>query len=155
MVWLCLPVYFLHQFEEYIWPGDFVDKYIQVMVGGNKDQMDFLISSSFWINVPVIWGGFSICSILAQYVDLSFGLFNIYFTLIAIFPHFFLFSKVRYNGGLVASVLLNLPISVYGLYYYIHNQLIPTHMYFVWLGITLIIWVAFPTIIKKTATKKN
>ena len=50
----------------------------------------------------------------------------VYFSLIATLPHFgsAIMTKKFYNPGMVVSLFLNLPVSVYTLYYLNSNQLI-------------------------------
>lgn len=55
LIWIQIPIYLLHQFEEHSWPGgfkNFVNKEIFNVEVGEYPLNDINI---FWINVPIIW----------------------------------------------------------------------------------------------------
>ena len=49
LIWLQIPVYFLHQFEEYILPGGFMDFFNIKVLGSDKSDFPLNKKESFWI----------------------------------------------------------------------------------------------------------
>jgi hypothetical protein len=69
---LCAPLYMLHETEEYLFPGGFVefanrDLYKQDPETGMLDE-----SLVYWINMGYIWLPLPLCGLLATY-DLRFA----------------------------------------------------------------------------------
>ena len=63
----------------------------------------------------------------------------VYFTFIATIPH--LISAVKdkklYNPGMFASVFLNLPVSIYTIYYFASHDLVPVSAHVIGLGLAI------------------
>lgn len=127
LIWLHVPVYLLHETEEFIFPGGFPEMMTEMMTGKKNEEVPFCImKAGFWINIPFIVVGFPLVATLATFFGISWGLYVVYFSLIATLPHFgsAIMTKKFYNPGMVVSLFLNLPVSVYTLYYLNSNQLI-------------------------------
>jgi len=128
LLWLQAPVYYLHQFEEYILPGGFSSFFNKIVLGSDQDEFPLTKKSSFWINVPLTFIAFPLSAILSQYVDMSIGIWAVYFSLCNAISHiamFFIF-RFKYNPGLIMSLLLNIPIGIYTVYYFATNHIIST-----------------------------
>ena len=113
LIWLQIPVYLLHQFEEHAWPGGFagfVNKIVFKQENGPLDE-----KSIFWINIPIVWIGFPIFAALATiWIDL--GIWIIYLSLVNGAFHILVALRLRrYNPGVVMSLLFNVPLSIYTL----------------------------------------
>ncbi|MDR0830574.1 MAG: HXXEE domain-containing protein [Prevotellaceae bacterium] len=119
LIWLHVPVYLLHETEEFVFPGGFPDIMTEMFIGKGKEVPLAIKRAGFWINIPFIVIGFPFVATLATLLGVSFGLYVVYFTLIATIPHFIqvIRTKKLYNPGLAASVFLNLPVSIFTLYY--------------------------------------
>ena len=125
LIWIQTPVYFLHQFEEYILPGGFVRFFNTKMLGSAKENFPLEEKASFWINMPIIFIAFPLSAILAGQFGLSIGIWTAYFSIINAASHIGMFLRHRYNPGFWVSLLLNIPFGIYTVYYFASNQIIP------------------------------
>lgn len=111
-VFLQLPIYMLHQFEEH--DNDRFRIFVNRMVGGGRDVLSPL--AVFVINVPGVWGVIAISYYLAALVSPGYGLIAVDLTLINAIVHVIPATLFRaYNPGLVTAVLLFLPASIFGI----------------------------------------
>jgi len=92
LIWLQTPVYFLHQFEEYIYPGGFLAFFNRKNLGSQRSDFPLTQTMSLWINVPVIFIGFPVSAYLAGRFGLSFGLWAVYFSVVNGLAHVIIFS---------------------------------------------------------------
>lgn len=140
LIWLHVPVYLLHETEEFVFPGGFPEFMTEMFIGKGKEVPFAIKRAGFWINVPFILLGFPFVATLATLFGVSFGLYVVYFTLVATIPHFIqvVQTKKLYNPGLGASVFLNLPVSIFTLYYLNSNGLISTLENIIGLAIALV-----------------
>ena len=118
LIWMQTPVYWVHQFEEYIYPGGFVAFFNKKALGSKRGDWPLTKTYAFWINVPIIFIGFPFSAILAGLVNISIGIWTAYFSVLNALSHAGMFFKHGYNPGLVASVVLNIPIGTYTIYYF-------------------------------------
>lgn len=126
LIWIQLPVYFIHEFEEYILPGGFTKFFNTKMLGSPKGDWPLTDTVSFWINGSVIFFAFPLSGVLATVFGLSFGIWCAYFSFINAFGHVVMTIRFKkYNPGFLVSLLLNIPVAVYTVYYFILNNLIP------------------------------
>lgn len=71
--------------------------------------------SIFWINIPIVWLGFPIIVALSTY-SVDVGMWIIYLSLTNGLFHVLVGLRLRlYNPGLVISLFLNIPLSIYTL----------------------------------------
>ncbi len=127
LIWAQLPVYFLHEFEEYILPGGFVKWFNRRVLGSFRDDWPMTPLVTLWINVPIIFTAFPIGAILATEIDIKYGLWMAYFSVINASSHVVLALIFRgYNPGLVVSVLLNIPVGIYAITYLSSHGLVST-----------------------------
>ena len=113
---LCAPFYMLHETEEYLFPGGFVefmnrDLYKQDPETGMLDE-----SLVYWINMGYIWLPLPICGLLATY-DLRLAAWMPYFLIFQAVVHVGLSIAARrwYNPGLVTACLLHVPFAVWAI----------------------------------------
>src|SRR5215471_3691879 len=74
MVFLQLPIYMLHQYEEH--REDRFRLWVNNTIGGGRDVLT--PTATFWINSLLVWVLDLIALYLACFVDLSLGLIAIY-----------------------------------------------------------------------------
>ena len=116
LIWIQIPIYLLHQFEEHAWPGGF-KKYVNSNIFQVKNA-EYPLSdvNVFWINIPVIWVLMPIFAALS-YLNLFFGLWIPYFAVLNSLTHVIAaIVKREYNPGLLVSLLLGIPVAVYALW---------------------------------------
>ena len=116
LIWIQIPIYLLHQFEEHSWPGGFkkfVNKEIFNVEVGEYPLND---TNIFWINVPIIWVLMPIFASLS-YINLFFGLWIPYFAVFNSLTHLIgAVVKRKYNPGLFVSLVLGIPVAIYTLW---------------------------------------
>lgn len=120
------PLYMLHETEEYIFPGGF-GKFF------NMDIMKFETPDKpldenfiFTINVILVWIILPVFGLLAA-KNLQYGLWIPYFSFFAGVSHIPLGIKARkrYNPGLIVSLLLNIPVGAWSVFYLVEQGLLP------------------------------
>ena len=110
LVYLQLPIYMLHQYEEHA--GDRFRIWFNTLVGHGREVLTPI--ATFWINSLLVWLLDLVALYLACFVDLSLGLIAIYLPIVNAFGHIVPAIVTRkYNPGLLTSVLLFLPVGVY------------------------------------------
>lgn len=83
---------------------------------------------SFWINIPLVYILLPLSGIVAHFFGIGWGLWTAYFSALNALAHvgmFFIFG-CKYNPGLVASVLLNIPFGIYTVWYFLSHHLVST-----------------------------
>jgi hypothetical protein len=109
-IFLLLPIYMLHQYEEH--DGDRFRLYINRMVGDGAEVLT--PAAVFIINIGAVWVLDVVVIYLAWRVDLGLGLIAVYLMLINAFVHIAGAIRSRsYNPGLVTAVVLFLPFGGY------------------------------------------
>jgi hypothetical protein len=111
-VFLHLPVYMLHQYEEHD-DNRFAD-YVNSHVGGGTEALTPAVV--FLVNIPGVWGINALSIWLAATVSPGYGLIGVYLTLVNAIVHIVPSIRLRsYNPGLVTAVVLFLPLSIWSL----------------------------------------
>jgi hypothetical protein len=111
-VFLQLPLYMLHQYEEH--DNDRFRLFVNRHVGGGREVLSHL--AVFVINVPGVWGVIAAAFYLAAYRSIGYGLIAVYLTLVNAVVHILGSAVMRaYNPGLITSLVLFLPGGIYGL----------------------------------------
>lgn len=128
LIWIQLPIYLLHQFEEHNWNG--FKNYINTNIfKANRENYPLNDKIIFWVNIPIVWIIMPIFSGLAN-INILFGLWIPYFAVINSLTHVIVSIKNReYNPGLLVSLTLGIPVGVYALvtfYTYIQVPLLAT-----------------------------
>ncbi|MSP12917.1 MAG: HXXEE domain-containing protein [Chloroflexi bacterium] len=113
LVFLQLPIYMLHQYEEHA-QGRFREFVNQEVAGGREVLTNRAI---FWINILGVWLLDLVILYVAQFPAPLLGLIAIYLTLFNSLLHIAMGIRLRrYNPGLWTSLLLFLPVGGYSLY---------------------------------------
>jgi hypothetical protein len=117
LVYLQLPIYMVHQYEEHA--GDRFRMWVNAMIGHGREVLTPM--ATFWINSLLVWLLDVVALYLACFVDLSLGLIAIYLPLVNAFGHIVPgVVKRQYNPGLLTSVLLFLPVGVASIFVVSH-----------------------------------
>jgi hypothetical protein len=112
LVYLQLPIYQLHQWEEHA--GDRFRQYINRTLAGGREALTPM--ATFWINSLGVWG-IDLATLYLATIDLSLGLIAIYLPLVNAVAHIGPSVKRReYNPGLWTSLALFIPIGGFSLY---------------------------------------
>jgi hypothetical protein len=112
LVYLQLPLYMLHQWEEH--RGDRFRLYINRTIGKGLEVLT--PTATFWINLLGVWAIDLLALYLACFVNPSLGLIAIYLPLINSLGHIMPgLARREYNPGLGTSLLLFVPISGWSL----------------------------------------
>jgi hypothetical protein len=109
LIWLQLPIYMLHQYEEH--DDDRFRRFANNTVGGGKEVLSHF--AVFVINIVGVWGVDVVAFWLAARVHLGLGLIAVYLSLVNSVGHCLqALALRRYNPGLVTSFLLFIPLGV-------------------------------------------
>ena len=126
LLWLSLISLFLHQFEEYRYPGYFPGMMNTVMFSSQRpDRYPLNTNTSFIVNVFIGWFSYLLAAVFAEKA-LWLGIATILVSVGNFIAHTFLFNikgKTLYNPGMVTAIVLFLPISAYFGYLVINNHL--------------------------------
>ncbi len=142
LIWLQIPIYFLHQFEEYVLPGGFMLHFNKKVLGSSDGEYPLNKKASFWINIPIIFIAFPLSAILSGFVDYSIGIWIAYFSIINALSHVGMFIKQKYNPGFIVSLFLNIPVGVFTIYYFISNDIISWGSHLIGLLIGILVQVS-------------
>ena len=112
LFWLNLPLYLVHQVEEYVYPGGFIETLNEVLTKQRSHEFPLNEKDSFYVNVVGIW--------VLMPVMILLGTLTIWLPLIMVgattfnaFLHIGVSIRFRaYRPGLVASLVLNLPLGI-------------------------------------------
>ncbi len=127
LIWMQTPIYWAHEFEEYICPGGFLQFFNRNPLGSVKEDYP-MTRGAFWINIPLVYILLPLSGIVAHFFGIGWGLWTAYFSALNALAHvgmFFIFG-CKYNPGLVASVLLNIPFGIYTVWYFLSHHLVST-----------------------------
>jgi Protein of unknown function with HXXEE motif len=114
LIWIQIPIYLLHQFEEHSWNGfkNYINKKVFKVQEGDFPLND---KNIFWINIPIIWILMPIFAGLSS-VNIMFGLWIPYFAVFNSLSHvIFSIRNREYNPGLIVSLILGIPVGIYAL----------------------------------------
>ncbi len=113
VVFLQLPIYMLHQWEEHA--GDRFRKYVNLHVGGGREALTPW--ATFWINSLGVWLVDLVALYLAVFVRPALGLIAVYLPLVNGLAHVGQAVALgEYNPGLWTAVVLFPPTAGWGLY---------------------------------------
>jgi len=116
LIWIQIPIYLLHQFEEHSWPGGFKKFVNREIFNVKVGEYPLNDTNIFWINVPIIWVLMPIFASLS-YINLFFGLWIPFFAVFNSLTHVIgAVVKRKYNPGLFVSLVLGIPVAVYTLW---------------------------------------
>lgn len=107
LVYLCLPVYMIHQLEEH--DADRFRQFINRVIGHGRDVLT--TPTVFVVNVIGVWGVTALSIWLTRSVAAGWGLIAAYLVLINAVLHLVQGLVLRrYNPGLITAVVLFLPL---------------------------------------------
>lgn len=150
-VFIQLPIYMLHQFEEH--DKDRFRKFANEVVGQGKEVLS--LGAVFVINIFGVWGVNLICIWLAFFCNIGFGLIAIYLTLINAIAHIGQGLALRkYNPGLVTAVLLFLPVSICGIWILSPHTTWYFHLLGIFCALAIHAGIIVYVMAKKNAVKK-
>jgi hypothetical protein len=106
-IWIMLPVYMVHQYEEH--DNDRFRLFVNRQIAGGREALSPL--AVFVINIPGVWGVILVSFALAWNVRPGLGLIAIYLVLVNGVIHLGAAIALRgYNPGLITALALFLPI---------------------------------------------
>ena len=113
LYWLSLPLYMIHQFEEYVYPGGFKEELNKLLTRGEGHREILTDKIGLVVNIGFIW--------ILTPVLIVLGTFSVIFpiilmTLVAFNGFVHVFASIRfrrYNPGLIVSLLANIPLGLY------------------------------------------
>ena len=113
LILLNVPIYFLHQTEEYVFPGGFQKFFNLHIFKSGREDAPMGTNFIFFVNIFATWVILPLFGLLA-FSDPIWGLWIPYFSIFAGLGHVALGIKSRqkYNPGLVVSLLLNIPYGI-------------------------------------------
>ena len=159
LILLQTPLYMLHETEEYIFPGGFGQFFNKDIFRIDKENEPIDERFIFFVNVILIWISLPLFGLLSVR-NYNFGLWIPYFSFFAGVAHIALAIKSRkkYNPGMVVSLLLNIPVGAWVVYYFYRHSIIDSLLFNVHcaigLGVNLVLPVA-GTILFKTYMRKQ
>jgi Protein of unknown function with HXXEE motif len=107
LMWLQLPIYMLHQYEEH--DDDRFRRFVNATIGNGEDVLTRF--DTFVINIAGVWGVDTISFWLATRVSLGLGLIAVYLSLVNSVGHCVQAVALRsYNPGLVTAIFLFIPL---------------------------------------------
>ena len=113
LFYLTLPIYMLHQYEE--WDGDRFRIFLNNHLGHGKNLLTH--KAGFVINIFGVWGVIAASLYLAFYVNPGYGLIATYLVLVNAFVHIVAGLVLRsYNPGLFTAIVLFIPLGLYTIY---------------------------------------
>lgn len=126
LIWVQTIVYWVHEFEEYIYPSGFLDYFNHYAMRSKRGDYPLTKISSFWINIPLVYIAMPLSAVLANFWGVAWGLWAAYFSVLNAMSHvgMAVIFRHRYNPGLIASVMLNIPVGIYMIWYFISNNLV-------------------------------
>ena len=139
LVFLQLPVYMLHQFEEH--DDDRFRRFINELIGSGREVLSE--AAVFVINIPGVWGVNLVSILLACTVNLGFGLIAVYLTLVNAVVHVAQAIRLRrYNPGLVTAIFLFFPVGGIALWKICATGTVPLSYHLLGAGSALAIHLA-------------
>lgn len=112
IVWFNLVALFLHQFEEYRFPGTFPGMVNRVMYASNQpDRYPLNTQTAVYVNVFFGWSIYLLAALLAREA-IWLAIATMMVSLGNVFAHTFLFNwkgRTVYNAGLLSCWLLFVP----------------------------------------------
>lgn len=156
LLWLSLIFLFIHQFEEYRYPGYFPGMINMVMFNSEMpDRFPLNSNTSLVINILVGWLCYALAAIFYDKA-IWLGIATILVSLGNFVAHTFVFNikgKTIYNPGMITSIVLFLPIVIY-IFYFINANHVATATDYV-IGILLGIALNYIGILKLIVWMEN
>jgi hypothetical protein len=153
LIWMQIPIYLLHQFEEHTWNGfkNYINKKVFKVKKGDFPLND---KNIFWINIPIIWILMPIFAGLSS-VNIMFGLWIPYFAVFNSLTHVIVsIRNQEYNPGLLVSLILGIPVGIYALIIFYSYITVPTIISIISIFFAILLHVIVFGYIKRNYTKQ-
>jgi len=156
ILWINLLFLFLHQFEEYRFPGYFPGMINTVLFASPQpDRFPLNTNTAMLVNLLTGWSVYALAAVLADKA-VYLGIAAVLVSVGNVVGHTFLFNlkgRTFYNPGMFTALTLFLPVSVYFFYYLIgHAAATPAD----WIaGVALGIVLNYVGIVKLILWLKN
>lgn len=125
LVWMQFPFYLVHEFEEHVYPGKFKTFFNQIILDSNRIDFPLSTANVFWINILAIWFLFPIVALLTQHISPIYGVLLPMVSILNASLHIiFAIVKRKYNPGLLTSIFLLYPTSIYTFYILYQSHLL-------------------------------
>ncbi len=125
LLWLSLITLFLHQFEEYRFPGYFPGMMNSVLFSSQQpDRYPLNAQTALVVNVGMGWLFYFFAAVFNEHA-IWLGIATILVSVGNLIGHVFLFNikgKTVYNPGMLTAILLFLPFSVVFFFWVIQNH---------------------------------
>ncbi len=125
LLWLSLITLFLHQFEEYRYPGYFPGMLNSVLFSSQQpDRYPLNTQTSLIVNVIVGWLFYFLAAVFSEKV-VWLGIATILVSVGNILAHTFLFNikgRTMYNPGMLTAIVFFLPLSVFFFSWIVQNH---------------------------------
>jgi hypothetical protein len=116
VLWLSLVTLFVHQFEEYRYPGYFPGMMNTAMYGSDQpDRYPLNSQTAMVVNVCLGWGAYLLAAVFHVHA-IWLGIATILVSVGNVVAHGVLFNvrgRTRYNPGMVTALVLFLPLATY------------------------------------------
>lgn len=145
LILLQVPVYYLHQTEEYIFPGGFQRFFNLDIFKFKTPDQPLNTNMIYHINVATTWILLPLFGFLSL-IDYRFGLWIPYFSIFAGLGHIILGIKAHkwYDPGLIVSIVLNIPIGIWAVADLTNLQIIEHPFFNIYLLIGFLLNAALP-----------
>lgn len=152
LVFLQLPLYMLHQFEEHA--HDRFRLFVNQHIGGGREVLT--PGATFVINSIGVWGVGLVSLYLAAFVNPALGLIVIYLVLVNAVAHLGMVLAMRcYNPGLLTAVILFLPGGIWALKVVSQTAQANWKMQALGLGVALLIHLFIVVHVRRRRTRLN
>ena len=112
-LWLSIPLYMFHQYEEYVFPGGFLEFMNSKVIAKESDEIALGNKTAFLINIGGIWILIPLFILLST-ISHIFSVIIITVIIINGITHIGSYFKFHgYNPGLILSIVYNIPFGVY------------------------------------------
>lgn len=155
ILWLSFVAILFHQFEEYRWPGYFPGVFnIVIFKSANPDKYPLNSHSAMVINILIAYGFYLLPIFFIDQIWMALApIFMGFFQLI--WHGVFANSKIKgiYNPGLIAVVLLHMPIGGWYINYIMVHNLVTSYDWI--LGIAYFVVATYVLIVKGNMWMKD
>ncbi len=120
------PLYMLHETEEYVFPGGFGKFFNMEIMKFDTADKPLDENFIFYLNIILVWIILPVFGLLSIQ-NYGYGLWLPYFSFFAGLAHIGLGIKARklYNPGLIVSLLLNIPVGAWSVFYLVNQGVLP------------------------------
>lgn len=129
LLWISLVTLFIHQLEEYRYPGYFPGMMNSVMFKSKEpDRYPLNTNTALIVNTIVGWLFYLLAAVFSESL-IWLGIATILVSFGNFIAHTFVFNirgKSKYNPGMATAIILFLPLTIYFFYLVLTNNLAST-----------------------------